>query len=33
MVAKRDPGFADAGARVQHLRSQGTRPQHADDDI
>lgn len=33
MVAKRDPSFADAGARVQTLRAQGTRPQHADDDI
>ena len=33
MVAKRDPSFADAGQRVQHLRAQGTRPQHADDDI
>ncbi|MBA3460036.1 MAG: tetratricopeptide repeat protein [Deltaproteobacteria bacterium] len=33
MVAKRDPQFADAGARVQNLRAQGTRPQHADDDI
>ncbi len=33
MVAKRDPSFADAGQRVQHLRAQGTRPLHADDDI
>ena len=33
MVAKRDPGFADAVSRVQTLRAQGTRPQHADDDI
>lgn len=33
MVAKRDPSFADAGQRVQQLRAQGTRPQHADDDI
>lgn len=33
MVAKRDPSFADAGQRVQLLRAQGTRPQHADDDI
>ena len=33
MVAKRDPSFADAGQRVHNLRSQGTRPQHVDDDI
>ncbi len=33
MVAKRDPGFADAVSRVHRLRSQGTRPQHADEDI
>ena len=33
MVAKRDPGFADAVNRVHALRAQGTRPQHADDDI
>lgn len=34
MVLKRDPGFADAGARVAHLRAQGGRPSHADlDDL
>lgn len=33
IVLKRDPNFADAGARVNHLRSMGARAQHADDDI
>ncbi len=32
MVAKRDPNFADAGQRVLQLRSQGSRPQHLDND-
>ncbi len=33
MVLKRDPNFADAGARVNHLRAMGARAQHVDDDI
>ena len=34
MIVKRDPGFADAAARVDYLRSQGGQPAHdALDDI
>ena len=33
MVVKRDPNFADAGARAQLLRSRGSRPSQPDDDL
>jgi tetratricopeptide (TPR) repeat protein len=33
MLLKRDPNFADAGARVANLRAMGGRAQHADDDL